>query len=189
MADRGMTAGMDTAMTAAVKHPILLAKFIFDSGDLNLWSGIGDITFAGDVYTGTGDLGGVSSVEETEQTKAAGVVFSISGIKSSFISTALGEDYQGRTAKLWLGAVDDAGALIADPELIFVGRMDVMTIDEGGETATLKISVENVLIALESTSERRYTPEDQKLDFPNDTGFDQVAALQDVTITWGAGIA
>ncbi len=61
MADRGMTAGMDTAMTGAVKHPILLAKFIFDTGDLNLWNGIGDSPpFNGDVYTGTGALGGVS---------------------------------------------------------------------------------------------------------------------------------
>ena len=189
MADRGMTAAMDTAMTAASKHPILLAKFAFDSGDVNLWNGIGDITFNGDVYTGAGDLGGVSPVEETEQTKAAGLIFSISGIPSAFIATALGEDYQGRAAKLWFGAVNDAGAIIVDPELIFVGRMDVMTIDEAGETATIKVAVENVLIALESTSERRYTPEDQKLDFPNDTGFDQVAALQDVTITWGAGIS
>ena len=189
MADRGLTAGMDTAMTAAVKHPILLFKFAFDANDVNLWSGIGDITFGGDVYTGAGDLIGVSPVEETEQTKAVGVVFVISGIPSSFISLALAENYQGRAAKLWFGAMDDSGAIIVDPELIFVGRMDVMTIDEDGDTATIKIGVENILIALESTSERRYTPEDQKLDFPNDTGFDQVAALQDATITWGAGIA
>ena len=189
MPDRGMTAAMDTAMTAVVKHPILLVKFIFDSADLNLWSGVGEITFNGDVYTGTGALGGISAVEETEQTKAAGLVFSITGIPSSFISTALGEDYQGRTAKLWFGAMDAAGGLVVDPELLFVGRMDVMTIDEDGETATIKVSVENLLVALESTSERRYTPEDQKLDFPDDTGFDQVVALQDVTVTWGAGIS
>ena len=33
--------------------------------------------------------------------------------------------------------------------------------------------------------ERRYTPEDQKLDYPLDEGFSSVASLQDKQVAWG----
>ena len=39
---RDLTSGMQTAVTADLVRPITLVQCAFDSGDLNLWSGIGD---------------------------------------------------------------------------------------------------------------------------------------------------
>ena len=183
---RDLTAGMVTEVTAVELRPAMFLKASFPSGDLNLWSGIGDKVFAGDTYTGAGDLIEISELRETEETRAAGAAFRLSGVPSSLIAIALGEEYQGRPVKLWLAMLTAAGAIVADPYLLFTGRMDVMEHQDSGETAALTLQAENAMVALERPRVRRYTAEDQRLDFPLDTGFDRVTALQDAEILWGA---
>ena len=63
--------------------------------------------------------------------------------------------------------------------------MDLMNIDDGGQTCTISVSAESRLIDLDRTRERRYTSEDQKIDFPNDKGLEFIADLQDKEIIWG----
>lgn len=74
--------------------------------------------------------------------------------------------------------------IIADPYQIFTGLLDVPSMDESGDTANIAVSYENRLIGLLTANDRRYTPEDQHVDFPGDTGFDKVAGLQDASIIW-----
>tara|TARA_Y100000310_G_scaffold326175_1_gene390721 strand:+ start:327 stop:884 length:558 start_codon:yes stop_codon:yes gene_type:complete len=183
---RDLTAGVITEVTAATLTPILLVKLNFDGGALTLWNGIGDLVFSGDTYTGAGDLGGISTWVETEEIRATGLTFSLSAIPASIISTALTEQYQGRSAKVYLGFFDSDDAIISDPYLIFDGRMDVMTIEENGETANITLSAETILIALERANERRYTEQDQKDEYAGDTFFDFVTQLQDSEIIWGS---
>ena len=86
------------------------------------------------------------------------------------------------------GTVEASGDIIvSDPYTIFDGFMDVMKVEDSGETATVNVSCESSLIALERAKTRRYTPEDQAIDYPNDKGFEYVAALQDDEIIWGRG--
>ena len=63
--------------------------------------------------------------------------------------------------------------------------MDVMTIEDAGATATINVSAESRLIDLDRSRTRRFTSEDQKIDYPNDKGLEMVASLQDKQITWG----
>ena len=60
-----------------------------------------------------------------------------------------------------------------------------MKIDEGPETATIALNLENRLIVLDRAKERRYTHEDQQLSFAGDLGFEFVPDLQDKEIIWG----
>lgn len=184
---RGLTSGMTTAVTAERLEPIILAEADFDSGAVRVWSGIGDLSWDSKTWTGVGDLGSVAFAAETGSLVATSAVLTLSGIPSSLIAIALAEDYQERPANIWFGALDTDGSVIADPEEIHGGRMDVMTIDEDADTATVSVSVESNLIHLEVPKQRNYTPEDQKEEFSGDTGFDQVAALQDAEIVWGNG--
>lgn len=62
---RDLTAGMISAVQAETVRPILLAKIATTGGDVRVWTGIGDLTFAAEIYTGTGTLGGVSDVQES----------------------------------------------------------------------------------------------------------------------------
>ena len=47
--------------------------------------------------------------------------------------------------------MDADNAVIDDPIVVFSGFMDTMTINEGGETATIQVTVENRLIEFEDT--------------------------------------
>ena len=182
---RTLTTAMRDAVTADVVRPVLLIRMVFDTAPLHVWNGVGDLTFSSNTYSGLGDLISISTIEETSDISASGINVVLTGLKSSFLSTALNEDYQGRVITVHLGGFDASGSLIADPIIIFTGFMDVMTITEAGDSSTISIACENKLIALERSKERRYTPEDQKIDFPNDKGFEFVADTSKQEIIWG----
>jgi hypothetical protein len=182
---RNLTSGLVAEVTAQSLRPILLAEFLFDSSSLRLWTGVGNLSWSGETWTGAGDLGAVSPIGETSDMKAVGATFTLSGVPASMISIALSEPYQGRIARLYFGALDANGAVVVDPYIVFEGFLDVMEIEESGETATISVTSENALVALERPRERRYTAEDQKIDYPDDKGFEQVPALQDFNFIWG----
>ena len=68
---------------------------------------------------------------------------------------------------------------------VFAGRMDIMSIQEDGKTATISLQVENVLIDLERPRTRKLTDEEQRKRFPGDASLENVASLQDRQISWG----
>lgn len=182
---RILSTEMQAVATADLVRPIYLVKMEFDSGDVNLWSGMGSLTFGGDTYLGAGDLLSIGSVTESSDLSATGISINLAGIKQSLVSIARDEPYQGRNITLYLGALDDSGDIIASPVVMFNGFMDVMGISDSGETSTISITAENKLISFERTSVRRFTAEDQKIDYPNDKGFEYVAKIQEKEIIWG----
>jgi hypothetical protein len=184
---RDITSGLNTELTSSVLRPVLFYEGEFSSGFLRLWSGIGTMTWDSKDWTGAGYLLGLSPIEETGDVRASGMSISLSGMPSSLIATALSEARQGKPGKVWVGALDATGAVVADPNLHFWGRLDVPAIDEQGDTCTITVTYESRLISLGRSRERRYTLEDQKIDFPEDKAFEFVESLQDATITWGRG--
>jgi hypothetical protein len=183
---RDLTTALGNALLADRVQPIILAKINAASGDLRVWSGIGDLTYNAEVYTGAGTIGSVSEVEENMSLSASGVTFNLTGVTSEMLAIALAEIEHNRPATVWLGALDlSTGALIADPYQLFTGFTDVPTIEEGGETSTIALTAENKLIDLDRPRTRRYTTEDQQIDDATDVGFDFVPGLQDKSVTWG----
>ena len=158
---RSLTSGMQSAVTADLVRPITLVQCAFDTGNLNLWSGIGDLTVDGVDYVGAGSLLSIGEIAETSELSANGITVTLSGVTSPLLAKARDEDYQGRELKVLLGAMDASNGVISDPVIIFSGFMDTMTINYGGETATIQVTVENRLIEFERTRVRRYTAEDQ----------------------------
>jgi hypothetical protein len=177
---------MQTAISAAVKAPCLLVEIQTAAQWLRVWSGAGDLTFQGNIYTGVGALGSVSAPEETTDLKSTGVVFTMTGIPAALLEQSVSAIRHNLPARMWLGFRDmGTGALIADPVLLFEGTCAVPTTDDGGETCTISLSAENLLASLKRPREVRYTPEDQATRDPGDKGFDYVAGLQDKSIVWG----
>ena len=183
---RSLTTAFQNQLSASTLEPFFAIKLNFDSGDLRLWTGYGEITVASETYTGGGQLLNISPVEETVEIAAKGITMSLNGIDASLVSLALTENYQARSAKVYLGFIS-SGSVVSDPYLAFDGRMDVLSIDDSGETANLTMTAESRLIDLERARERRFTSDDQKLRHPTDTGLDFVASLQEKEIAWGSG--
>lgn len=181
---RDLTAALNTEMKADTLQPFVLVELQYPSGTIRFWNGLGDLTALSQTWTGGGNLLTITEVRETESVVATGVIFGLSGIPSAALSNALSQDYQDRLAKMYIGAFNNAGAVVADPYLVFEGRMDVQTIQDDGTTATVQVSTESRLVDLERARERRYTPEDQELDFSGDKGFEFVVSLQNKEVIW-----
>lgn len=92
----------------------------------------------------------------------------------------------GAPAKIWFGLLDGSGALIGTPYLIFSGMVDQPTIDVDTQTMTVTLALENRLTNLQRPSGRRYTSADQRLFYPDDTGFQWVEPLNDLALRWGS---
>lgn len=181
---RDLTASVITQLQAASVEVGVLFEGEFASGWVRLWSGVGTLSWDGKSWSGVGTLLGISGIDETNEIRASGLTVSLSGVPSDLLSAALGDARSGKTGRVYL-AFFSSGSIVADPILQFEGRLDVPAIEDGPDTATISISYESELIDLERARERRYTPEDQAIDFPGDLGFSYVAALQDAQITWG----
>lgn len=186
---RSITTAFNNAITSQVVRPFLAVELEFSTGTLRFWNGYGDLTMTAggtsNTFTGLGDLMGVSAVSESDQVEAIGATLSLTGIKSSLISAALSANYTNRNASIFFGLFDTNKSVIADVYTLFRGKMDIMKIDEGAESATIVLNLENRLIALDRPKERRYTHEDQQLSFSGDLGFEFVPDLQDKEIIWG----
>ena len=182
---RSLSSEMQAVSTADVVRPIIFVEAEFDSSTVRMWSGTGDLTWNAETWVGTGQLLRVDAIEESNEMKAVGTNVTLNGVPADLLSLALQEDYQGRTLTIYLGAFDESNEVITSPVVIFSGRMDIMSISEDGQRASIEVSVENRLIDFERTRERRYTSEDQKIDFPNDKGFEFVSTIQDKEIVWG----
>ena len=155
-------------------------ELMFDSGALRIWSGIGDKSIGGQTYTGTGSLLSVGGIEESDGLSAPGASISLSGVDSSLVSLAIQEPYQNRDCRILLGSGDDFFE-------IFSGFMDVMTIEDSGETCVINLTVESRLIILDRKVPLRYTQETQNSLYPGDTFFSTVASLQDKKVDWKMG--
>lgn len=185
---RDLTAGMIAEVKADSLAPIFLVKAEFDSGDLCLWTGYGNLSYGGDTYTGAGTLLSISQIEETAGIEANGISVSLNGELQSLIAVALAENYQNRPLTIYFGALNlTTKALISDPYKLFAGRMDVMEINNNANITTIGVNVESNLSILKNSRNRKYTPEDQKIDYATDTFFDTVASLQDAQVVWGKG--
>jgi hypothetical protein len=182
---RTLSTAMQAVATAEVVRPIYLVDLEFASGSIYLWSGLGDLTFNSNTYLGAGDLLSIGAVQESTDLTAAGAQITLGGIKQSLLLLARDEPYQGRPLTIRLGAFDENGDLISSPVIMFSGFMDVMNIADSGDTSKITVTAENKLIAFQTTSVRRYTAEDQKIEHPADKGFEFVAKIQEKEIVWG----
>ena len=178
---RDVTSQVDTDVVADLIQPFFTFRFEFDSGTLLLWSGHGTKTIAGEDHIGSGILLSVSDIEETAQLDARGVTLVMTSLDPSILSLALSEPYQGRPASISMGVMSD----FSEVTELFSGYMDTMELDEGVDTCSVKMTIENKLIELERSKVHRYTSAYQKSRFPGDKGFDFVEDLQDKRVPWG----
>jgi hypothetical protein len=183
-AGRSLSANMVTEVSASQLSPILLASFSF-STPVRLWSGYGTITVGSVTYLGSGSLGTISPVEETTDLAARGINFQLSGVPTALVAVALSENYQGKACSVLFGALDPTGALVSSPVTIFAGRMDVMSINDDGQNATIIMTAENKLVDFRRPREVRYTHEEQQNLYPGDLGLEFVTAIQEKQIYWG----
>ena len=177
---RSPPASLLTALSQPEVQPFYAVDMNFTSAPVRFWTGYGDRTINGDTYLGSGNLLSITGLDEVNDLSAKSITLQLSGVPASLVSLALQEPYQNRECKVYFGTTDTT-----TPIEVFSGLMNVMTIEDGGETSVISLTVESKLIRLEKSSNWRYTEGSQKARYSSDTFFNYVSDLQDKTLVWG----
>lgn len=181
---RTLTTAADNALAAGHVPMVVFVELDFPSQFLRLNNSAVSIAWNGYDWLGVGRLGSIDPVNEGADLQSRGLALRMSGIDPASISLALGTQYQGRGCKLWLAPLTAEHAVVADPVLIFWGRLDTMDIDIGS-TATITINAESRLADWDRPRVRRYNHEDQQIDYPGDKGFEFVPQMVAKELRWG----
>ena len=173
---------------------------------LRMWTGQGTLVLDdGTEWIGAGNLLSISDIEETAEMSVRGATITLSGIPSEVLSLALSEPYQGRVCNIYFGTFF-SGSLLKETgnyillqdgsrinletgekgfNQLFSGYMDQMNIEDGPETSTIELKVENRLIDLERARVARFTSAYQKSVYSDDKGLEFLEDMQDKPLTWG----
>ena len=181
--------GIDTAISnrlgADAQTMFFAVKAEFDTDDILVWTGNGDLTVDSETYTGAGQLLNISGIEEDLELKSSGISISLTGMDSTILNLALTENYQNRPITVFLGFLMGGSNESAGEMTVFKGRMTSLTITDTPQGATITVNCENRLVDLNRPSNLRYTTESQQFISSGDTGFNRVQNLQDKQIAWG----
>ncbi len=183
-----MTRSLTTAAVNAVQAETVMrtcaVELDFATGFVRLAGSPADFSFGGNTFVGVGALGGISQVQESAELRSYGLTLTLAGVPRDSVAIAMGQHYQGRAGTVWEVVFDPSTHLpIADPILVFRGRMDQVVV-KLGDPSTIALTMTNRLADWERPRLRRYTDEDQKRGFATDRGFEFVTATTDREIIW-----
>lgn len=183
---RTFSASFQSEITGSVICPAICVQMFLDAGQINLWTGTGDFVYNGDTYTGTGNVGSISTVESNGNLAADSINLTLQGVDNTTLSIVNSQDYRGRKVVGDVILFNSAGNFIGGSTL-FVGKIDICTITRQPTTSIVSMTVENHLIELNRARIRRYTNQDQALRDKTDIGFEYISKIaQDYSFTWGS---
>jgi len=182
---RGLSAGMLGALAGRELRPVILMEAAFTSGSIQVFTGTGTLrTSDGRDWVGIPLPLELAPVSDVTRVLAQGTIFTFSGLDSSLLQKTMEEVRITGAAKAYLGLLGPDDRLIPDPQLMISGWHDAPEIEDGGETATIRFHVEGPFLD-NRTRIRRFTNEDQQLDYPGDEAFKFRVKLVHTEIVWG----
>ena len=181
---RTIDSGLLTALQGLSIDPYFACEFMFDSGAVRLWTGLGDkditVRGASQTFTGSGNLLTISGLEEIGDLSAKSVTVKLSGLPASVVSLALSENYQRRRASIYFGELSQSAVVE-----VFSGKMNTMRLVDKVEASEVEVTIESKLVELARASNYRYTNDSHLARQPGDTFFSYVQSIQDVSVPWG----
>lgn len=181
---RTMTPAVDAALSASNVPLLCFVELDFASGFLRTNNSAVTVAWSGYQWVGLGVLGSIDVIDEGATLEARGLSLRLSGVNEDLIAIALGQQYQGRSCKVWVAPLTSDHQVIADPVLAFWGRMDTMDIDLGA-TGVITLNAESRLADWDRPRVRRFNHEDQQITYPGDKGFEFVPQMVEKELRWG----
>ena len=183
---RDISSGMLTPLTSSYIRPCFMAAITFHTQTIYCWTGVGNLVYGGNTYTGVGDFGKLDKITEGSDVEAYGTTITLSGIDPLILSECLTDIQLGAPVTIYLAFLDGNGNIFGTPYPLFVGTVDQPTISVSTETLSISLALENKLANLLRANQRRYTNADQQIYYPGDTGYIWVESLNDQALVWNA---
>jgi hypothetical protein len=128
-------------------------------------------------------LGISNHTEETDVTKST-ISMNLSGANQTFISTVLNENVVNDDVTIYRGFLDDTNNIIADPMLLYKGKIESFDIQETDKDSAVGLSIVSHWADFEKKNGRKTNNTSQQRFFSGDVGMDFASqTVQD--IKWG----
>jgi len=169
---RTTSAAVSAQIAASKNTPVHLVEITLGGTVYRMTDAYIPLTWNGNDYSQAGHFLGFSDIEESTTLQVSKLTVSLSAIDRVYVSLLLAQDYLDRPLSIYKGFLDAASALVADPLLVFDGRIDSPMIQENPEngTATIAITASNSWVDFERRIGRFTNHEGQQNHFPGDLG-------------------
>ena len=137
-------------------------------------------------YIPQGGLISIASIEEDANFQIGEVGIALSGVTGVAISMLLNNPYLDRSVKIWRGLFDSEYNVVADPVLIFDGKISAAAIEDDPEAgkSVVNITVSSQWVDFERRNGNKTNDAEQQFRFPGDKGL-EFAADTTRNIEWG----
>lgn len=182
---RTVTSDIQDELAATSSRPVYLVEIGFASTTIRLSSLGRDITWDSHSWLGNSWLMPIKAINETAEIRAVGVEIELVGVSSSLLALALADADQTKDALIYFAFLDSSGAVIADPILLFKGKVDTVDISDSVEQPSVVIRCESRLARLDRPTNFKYTEANQQALFSGDRGFQYLPGLEEWSGYWG----
>jgi len=188
---RGLSATNLGAVDGAVVRPVVFCEIKYDSptGTLYLHDNIGDIT-ADDwggtprTWSGLGDFGSISTIEEGSDISPYKVDLVLSGIDATIANAHLADDTILREVYLSIGFIGLDRVVLSDPHPMWSGKIDDVQVAVGAQSV-IRVSCESQLAAFEKTNGRLQNDADHQSEFSGDLFYKYLPQMVEAKFRWG----
>jgi hypothetical protein len=184
MTERDLSSQLIAASDSEVVSLVYFVKLELDTGTLYLHSSVGAIEFDSQTWSGLGDFGSISAIEESDEGRPLDLTLVLSGLDTNMMNEVLNQDYYLRDVTIYLGALDvDTYELKADPDEIWSGFMDTATTTLG-EQNTINIQCENEFAVFNKPNGSAFSDADLQQDYSGDLFFEFLPSMTDAVVVW-----
>lgn len=164
---RSLHASMQAEVIKPQIKPVWIVRLDIETDPVYAWTGRGQFTAAGtgdaalDGYTfeGVANFGEISAIKE-DNTGSGMVSLKLAGVNvtEEVLDQIINNAYrwQGRRAYMWIGMLNEQYGVVANPTRIKTGLMNQLKLVDGGETATVMLTIESHQAFISRATRTRY---------------------------------
>lgn len=180
---RGLTTAVNNELASDQINPVLLFNLDIGSG-ITQTDHYKDLTYNGVTYSASSLFLGISDVTESPEVAVDSLVVSFSGADQTIIALLLNNNYSEANTTIYKGFLDSNQNLIANPFILFKGRVESFELSENENSSQININIASHWADFEKIQGRKTNTGSQQIYFSGDKGFD--FASQSVgNIQWG----
>jgi hypothetical protein len=180
---RSLTTAVKNELATDSLNPVILIYLNLGTG-LRFTDHYKDITYDSNTYSASSLFLGLSNVSESSEVAVDSIVISFDGANQTIVSLILNSPYMEKEAEVYRGFLNSSQQLIADPFLLFKGRIESFNLDEDINTSSISLNIASHWSDFEKIKGRKTNTSSQQLHFSGDVGFD-FASQTTQDIKWG----
>ncbi|MEO5331313.1 MAG: hypothetical protein H7839_04765 [Magnetococcus sp. YQC-5] len=186
--DRGADQTWIAEIMRSSNAPVLMVEVHLDDGVGRRTDAWRNIVWGGNIYYATGHFLEVQGISETFDMSIPNVSVQLSGVDQEYIATILLKQFIDRRIVIRKAFIDySTNALLGNPVIVFDGRMDEINLNDSPleGKCVLTLSASSQFADFMRRPGRHTNPNEQRIYFPGDKGFDMVSNPVKKGMTWG----